>query len=313
MGDLEVEISANGGAFSNILSVSDNQGNSWQEVLVNLGSYVGDQVVFRFIGNTGSNYQSDISIDDISISDLPIPTADNTTTTTSICETATKPLSGTPSGGSWSVISGSGSISGSTYNPGNISSNDNVTVRYTVTNGSCSDFEDVSFTVNSNPTAANNTTDNSTLCEGVDRTLSATPSGGTWSLEAGSGSISGNIYSTGSITADETVTVRYIVSSNGACSGSNDDVSFTANSDNNTSSSWTGVVNSDWHNPENWSNCLPGNNTDVVIQASAPNQPIVYANTVNMSNGLGECNTIEIQSGASITVKTNARLEVNNP
>jgi hypothetical protein len=256
------------------------------------------------------------STDDVTFTVNANPaTANNTTSTGAICETQTKSLTGSPSGGSWSVISGGGSISGSTYTPANVSSNTSVTVRYTVSgNGACSgSTDDVIFTVNANPATANNTTDNSTLCEGVDRQLNGSPSGGAWSLIAGSGSISGNSYNTGSLSTDETVTVRYTVSSNGACSGSSDDVSFTANSDNNSSSTWTGAVNSDWHNPENWSNCLPGKNTNVVIPAGPSNQPVVYANGVNMSNGLGECNTIEVQSSASITVKTNAVLEVNNP
>ncbi|WP_180910981.1 hypothetical protein, partial [Flavobacterium salmonis] len=44
-------------------------------------------------------------------------TANNTTTTTAICEKTTKALSATPAGGSWSVVSGGGSISGTTYTP----------------------------------------------------------------------------------------------------------------------------------------------------------------------------------------------------
>uniref|UniRef100_UPI002612C856 gliding motility-associated C-terminal domain-containing protein n=1 Tax=uncultured Tenacibaculum sp. TaxID=174713 RepID=UPI002612C856 len=74
-----------------------------------------------------------------------------TTTTTAICESTTKTLVGSPAGGTWSVESGGGSISGTTYTPANITSDTNVTIRYTIpANGSCSaTTADVSFTVNS--------------------------------------------------------------------------------------------------------------------------------------------------------------------
>ncbi|MDQ5928418.1 MAG: large repetitive protein, partial [Bacteroidota bacterium] len=56
-------------------------------------------------------------------------TADNTTANTAICETGTKTLSATPAGGTWSVVSGGGSISGTAYTPADVSADTNVTVR----------------------------------------------------------------------------------------------------------------------------------------------------------------------------------------
>ena len=41
--------------------------------------------------------------------------ADNTTTNTSITEGQTKTLTGTPTGGTWSIVSGGGNINGTTY------------------------------------------------------------------------------------------------------------------------------------------------------------------------------------------------------
>jgi hypothetical protein len=41
--------------------------------------------------------------------------ASNTTSTASICETGTKTLVGSPSGGTWSILSGGGNISGTTH------------------------------------------------------------------------------------------------------------------------------------------------------------------------------------------------------
>ena len=82
------------------------------------------------------------------------------------------------------------------------------------------------FTVNYTPSSATNTTPTSAVCEGTDVTLAGT---GTPTVEAGSGTISSGDYVTGNISSDETVTIRYTVSANGACSGSTADQSFTVN------------------------------------------------------------------------------------
>ena len=78
------------------------------------------------------------------------------------------------------------------------------------------------------PSSATNTTPTSAVCEGTDVTLAGT---GTPTVEAGSGTISSGDYVTGNISSDEhqTVTIRYTVSANGACSGSTADQSFTVN------------------------------------------------------------------------------------
>lgn len=75
--------------------------------------------------------------------------ASNTTSSSTITESDTKTLVGSPSGGTWAIISGGGSISGSTYTPDNINSNTNVTIRYTIAaNGPCTETtDDVTFTV----------------------------------------------------------------------------------------------------------------------------------------------------------------------
>ncbi|PQJ82411.1 thrombospondin type 3 repeat-containing protein, partial [Polaribacter glomeratus] len=79
----------------------------------------------------------------------PQVTAVNSTTTTAIAENHTKTLVGSPSGGTWSVVSGGGTISGTTYTPADISINTNVTVKYTIpANGGCSaTTSSVTFTV----------------------------------------------------------------------------------------------------------------------------------------------------------------------
>ncbi|WP_204245810.1 hypothetical protein, partial [Paracoccus sp. S4493] len=56
--------------------------------------------------------------------------AANTTANSAICEDDTKALVGSPAGGTWSIVSGGGSISGTTYTPADVASDTNVTVRY---------------------------------------------------------------------------------------------------------------------------------------------------------------------------------------
>ncbi len=79
--------------------------------------------------------------------------ASNTTSTSAICESSTKSLVGSPAGGTWSVVSGGGSISGTTYTPTDVASATAVTIRYTIAaSGACAaTTSDVTFTVDANP------------------------------------------------------------------------------------------------------------------------------------------------------------------
>lgn len=65
MGEFDVEIYY-GGQWTNIFSKSGSQGNQWHEVSIDLSNY---KVVtkIRFIGKTGSSYNSDMAIDDIKL------------------------------------------------------------------------------------------------------------------------------------------------------------------------------------------------------------------------------------------------------
>lgn len=67
MGDLLVEVSNDGGTtWTQMDSITDNQ-NLWQNTTVNLSSFIGDTIVIRFRGETGTNYYSDMAIDDVSL------------------------------------------------------------------------------------------------------------------------------------------------------------------------------------------------------------------------------------------------------
>jgi len=63
MGSLQFDWTSDGINWNNIWSKSGDQGDSWQQASFTIGQYV-DNV--RFYATTGSNYESDIAIDDFS-------------------------------------------------------------------------------------------------------------------------------------------------------------------------------------------------------------------------------------------------------
>lgn len=58
---------------------------------------------------------------------------------------------------------------------------------------------------------------------------------------------------------------------------------------------WLGTSSSNWFDPTNWCGGLPDNNTDVIIPASAPNQPSIGA-----SGAIAR--SLQIESGATLTI-----------
>lgn len=70
MGELHVDILVNGTWINDIMPViSGDQGSAWLEQTVDLGPYAFNIVSLRFRGITGSDFNSDIAIDDINIDD----------------------------------------------------------------------------------------------------------------------------------------------------------------------------------------------------------------------------------------------------
>jgi len=192
------------------------------------GSIVSDENVTVTYTINSTNSLCTASTADVTFAVDNSATANNSTNSSAICEGSTKSLITSSSGGSWSE-NGTGIISGTDYSTGSISGNENVTVTYTLnsTNSVCTaSTADVTFTVNNGVASANNSTNNSAICEGSTKSLTTSSSGGSWS-ENGNGTISGTDYLTGNISADENVTVTYTIS-NGACS-STADVTFTVN------------------------------------------------------------------------------------
>ncbi len=85
MGSIAVEASSNDGAsWTSIWSQTGNQGNSWNTVTLNISQYTGGALKLRFNRVTGSTWQADIAIDDISI------TSDSTVSSTAAVQNKVK-------------------------------------------------------------------------------------------------------------------------------------------------------------------------------------------------------------------------------
>ena len=84
-GSVEVAI-FNGSSWSILFTQTGNQGNNWNNVAIDISSYTGDTVLFRFKGITGDNYQSDLAIDAIEVEDnIGIPVVDFAAVTNTPC------------------------------------------------------------------------------------------------------------------------------------------------------------------------------------------------------------------------------------
>ncbi|MEM0998546.1 MAG: M43 family zinc metalloprotease [Bacteroidota bacterium] len=69
MGNLVLEASSNNGtSWANVWNRNGNQGNAWLSASVDLNSYAGGDLRLRFVGTTGTTWQGDMAIDDLSLS-----------------------------------------------------------------------------------------------------------------------------------------------------------------------------------------------------------------------------------------------------
>jgi hypothetical protein len=69
------------------------------------------------------------------------------------------------------------------------------------------------------------------------------------------------------------------------------------------SDTWTGLSDTTWENPANWScNAIPDANTDVLIDTGAPNFPTVSSNAY--------CRSLNVPPGAMVTIKTGFVLQI---
>ncbi|MDG1195893.1 MAG: hypothetical protein P8N27_10295, partial [Polaribacter sp.] len=216
--------SPSGGSWSIVSGGGTINGSTYTPANINTNTTVKIRYTIAAVGSCAA------TSDDVMFTVTPVcVTADNTTSNASITEAQTKTLTGTPSGGSWSIVSGGGSINGTTYTPDDINTNTIVKIRYTIAaDGSCaSTNDDVTFTVTPVcDVVANNTSSSANITESETKTLTATPSGGTWSIISGGGSINGTTYTPDNVNDDTSVTIRYTIASDGDCSATNSDVTF---------------------------------------------------------------------------------------
>ena len=67
MGSLYLDINVDGTWHSDVVTLTGDHGDEWFEQVVDLNQYIGDRVIFRFRGITGSSWCSDLCIDDFKI------------------------------------------------------------------------------------------------------------------------------------------------------------------------------------------------------------------------------------------------------
>lgn len=68
IGELSIEASTDGQTFTQIWSLSGNQGGTWESVSIDLAAYTAESSLsFRISGTTSNNYSGDIAIDDLSV------------------------------------------------------------------------------------------------------------------------------------------------------------------------------------------------------------------------------------------------------
>ncbi|MCI5056439.1 MAG: PKD domain-containing protein, partial [Flavobacteriales bacterium] len=127
MGELHLDIKIAGTWINDIISpITGNQGNSWQVQTVNLNTYAGNMVNFRFRGITGTGFESDIAIDDMKftgVSTAP-PTANHTTQGISCAGGSTTILdasTGSPTAWSWDFGSNATPTTATGQGPHNVS------------------------------------------------------------------------------------------------------------------------------------------------------------------------------------------------
>uniref|UniRef100_UPI00263847EF choice-of-anchor A family protein n=1 Tax=uncultured Polaribacter sp. TaxID=174711 RepID=UPI00263847EF len=190
----------------------------------------------QFLAKAGNDYSQIAIFEAKDFGDVkdcitpPCETADNTTSTASITENETKTLTGTPAGGTFSIVSGGGSITNGVYTPDNINTNTDVTIKYTIAaDGSCAETsEDITFTVTPVcDVVADNTTSIATILENETKTLTGAPAGGTFTIVSGGGTINNGVYTPDNINTNTDVTIRYTVAADGDCAATSEDITFT--------------------------------------------------------------------------------------
>lgn len=128
-----------------------------------------------------------------------------------ICSDDARTLAATPSGGSFSLISGPAILNGNILTSTGAGI---IVIQYTLVQNGCSGGATQQITSYLTPTPQI-TSDDLPLCSGETRILSATPAGGEFSVSSGPGQVSGNVLTA---TGPGVITIQYFIEANG-CQG----------------------------------------------------------------------------------------------
>lgn len=289
------------------------------------------QLVRSCTGNGCDDPTSNI----VTITVVPDPSVSITTPSQTICSGGSLTLNSTTSDGTgtcsyqWQYRNGT---SGTFLNTGSNSSSLATgtltgTRQYQLirscTGNDCNDATSgiVTITVVADP-GISITTPSQDVCYGASRTLASSVTGGTgtctyqWRYSTSSASGPWTNLGTGSSQATGTLTQTTYYQVIRSCSGNN---CATATSSSITltvitGNVWTGAAGSAgvgyWDIPANWScGIVPNSTHDVNIPASAPNQPVIRDKT---TYAVAECNSLNIENGATLTIQTTGELQVNN-
>jgi len=112
MGTLTVDAYYNGTWNNGIWTLSGDQGNAWYEAEVSIPGAAGfSDLKLRFSGLTGSDYYSDMAIDDVSIIDISCPDPSDLTATSITSNTADLSWTENGTATSWDIELGAGGFS----------------------------------------------------------------------------------------------------------------------------------------------------------------------------------------------------------
>jgi len=206
MGELHIDIYANSTWDMDAFTISGDQGDVWNEEIVDLSTYTGlGSIKIRFRGRTGTDYYSDICIDDVKVSclepSIPTLTADPAT----ICsgDLSSLTISGNLNDATnWQIYTTSCGVDniGQT-STGSFDANPTTTTTYYIRGegacGTLGNCEPVTVTVNPATNITSQPNSNTSICEGgADVTLSA--------LGDGTGTITYQWYNTAGAIVGET-------------------------------------------------------------------------------------------------------------
>ena len=140
---------------------------------------------------------------------------------------------------------------------------------------------------------------NGPVCAGASLSLtSVTASGATYAWTGPNSFSSSSQNPTFSFTAANAGAYSLVISSGGCSANASTTVSSLT-----TPGQWTGNINNNWNNVNNWcSGTLPVISTNVTIPATATNMSVVSDNQL--------CNNLLINTGASLTINTGGTLQI---